>query len=168
MEQLAKFTHNAADALLKAAAAGIILMTVIVGWQVFGRYVLNSSPSWSEQASLTLMIWYVSLAAAAGVREGFHIRIVALENAAPVGARKWMRITANLVVAGCGVAMLIWGGELVARTWEHVIPSLGLPRGLAYLGLPISGLLIALFSLERILEEIKGVAVTDEEDPRWS
>ena len=64
--------------------------------------------------------------------------------------------------------MLFWGGELVARTWEHVIPSLGLPRGLAYLGLPISGALIFLFSLERALEELKGVDVKDEEDPRWS
>ena len=168
MERLSKLTHAAADLLLKAAAIGIIAMTAIVGWQVFGRYVLNSSPSWSEQASLTLMIWYVSFAAAAGVREGFHIRIVALENAAPEKLRKWMRVAANLVVAGCGAAMLIWGGALVARTWEHVIPSLGLPRGLAYLGLPISGVLIFLFSMERILEELKGVAIKDEEDPRWS
>ena len=168
MEQLSKLTHVAADLLLKAAAGGIILMTAIVGWQVFGRYVLNSSPSWSEQASLTLMIWYVSFAAAAGVREGFHIRIVALENAVPRPAATAMRIVSNLVVAACGIAMLVWGGALVARTWAHVIPSLGLPRGLAYLCLPISGALIFLFSLERVFEELKGLSVEDEEDPRWS
>jgi TRAP-type C4-dicarboxylate transport system permease small subunit len=168
MEQLAKLTHRAADILLNAAAVGLALMTAIVGWQVFGRYVLNSSPSWSEQAALTLMIWYVSFAAAAGVREGFHIRIVALESAAPPKVRRVMRIAANLVVAGCGAAMLIWGGDLVLRTWGHVIPSLGLPRGLAYLGMPIAGLLIFLFSVERILEETTGIAVEDEEDPRWS
>ena len=62
---LAKVTHHAADWLLKAAGLGLVLMTVIVGWQVFGRYVLNSSPSWSEQAALTLMIWYVFLFLAA-------------------------------------------------------------------------------------------------------
>lgn len=168
MELLAKLTHRAADILLKVAAAGLALMTAIIGWQVFGRYVLNSSPSWSEQAALTLMIWYVSFAAAAGVREGFHIRIVALESAAPQGVRRIMRIVSNLVVAGCGVAMLIWGGDLVLRTWGHVIPSLGLPRGLAYLGMPVAGLLIVLFSLERVLEEAKGDAINDEEDPRWS
>lgn len=167
MERFSKLTHIAADLLLKAAAAGIVLMTAIVGWQVFGRYVLNSSPSWSEQASLTLMIWYVSFAAAAGVREGFHIRIAAIENAVPPLVRKPMRVVSNLVVAACGIAMLIWGGALVARTWEHVIPSLGLPRGVAYLGMPISGALIFVFSIERILEELKGVAVSDEEDPRW-
>lgn len=167
-ELLARITHRAADLLVKAAAIGLLLMTVIVGWQVFGRYVLNSSPSWSEQAALTLMIWYVSLAAAAGVREGFHIRIVALESAAGPRTRRAMRIASDLIVAGCGLAMLIWGGELTVRTWSHTIPSLGLPRGAAYLGLPIAGALIVLFSLERLLEEAKGQTVEDEEDPRWS
>lgn len=168
IEKLAKITHAASELLLRIGAAGLILMTVIVGWQVFGRYVLNSSPSWSEQASLTLMIWYVSFAAAAGVREGFHIRIVAVESAVPAKIKRVMRVAANGVVAFCGIAMLIWGGELVAKTWSHEIPSLGLPRGLAYLGLPIAGALIALFSFERALEEMRGVKVEDEEDPRWS
>ncbi|MBN05818.1 TRAP transporter small permease [Ponticaulis sp.] len=165
---LAKVTHFAAELLLRIAAFGLVLMTVIVGWQVFGRYVLNSSPSWSEQAALTLMIWYVLLAAAAGVREGFHIRIVALEEAVGPKAKRGMRMVQDLIVASCGIAMTIWGGELVIRTWEHIIPSLGLPRGLAYLALPISGVLIALFSLERMLEEAEGENVEDEEDPRWS
>lgn len=153
---LTNITHFTADWLVRVAAVGLVLMTLIIGWQVFGRYVLNSSPSWSEQASLALMIWYVSLAAAAGVREGFHIRIVALENAVGPKTRLWMRIISNIIVGGCGLAMLVWGGQLVAKTWSHVIPSLRLPRGLAYLGLPIAGALMAVFSLERIFEELSG------------
>ncbi len=165
---LAKITRRAADWLLRAAAAGLVLMTVIVGYQVFGRYVLNSSPSWSEQASLTLMIWYVSFAAAAGVREGFHIRIVAVESAAPPRIAKSMRVASDTIVALCGVAMVVWGGELVIRTWGHVIPSLGISRGFAYLGLPIAGALIALFGFERALAELTGEIIKEEEDPRWS
>lgn len=151
---LARFTHIAADLLIKAAAFGLVLMTVIVGWQVFGRYVLNSTPSWSEQAALTLMIWYVAFAAAAGVRQGFHIRIVALEEAAPPRVRKWMQVLSNTIVGLCGAAMLVWGGELVLRTWSHVVPSLGIPRGLTYLALPISGALMALFAFEQVLERL--------------
>jgi len=152
MARLSQFTQVMADLLVKAAALGLVLMTAIVGWQVFGRYVLHSTPSWSEEAALTLMIWFVALAAAAGVRQGFHIRIVALEDAVAPGMRKLMQLASNTVVGGCGIAMLIWGGELVMLTWSHVIPSLGISRGLAYLGLPISGALMALFALERVLE----------------
>ncbi|MFN7054040.1 TRAP transporter small permease [Hyphomonas sp.] len=165
---LSKFTHVVADILVKIAAAGLVLMTAIIGWQVFGRYVLNSTPSWSEQAALTLMIWYVALAAAAGVRQGFHIRIVALEEAVGPRTRKAMQVFSNSIVGLCGLAMLIWGGELVLRTWSHVVPSLGIPRGLAYLGLPIAGALMALFSVERILELLNAQPIKDEEDPRWS
>ena len=154
IRMLANFTRIAADLLIKAAAFGLVLMTVIVGWQVFGRYVLNSTPSWSEQAALTLMIWYVALAAAAGVRQGFHIRIVALEEAAPPAVRKWMQVTSNTIVGLCGAAMFIWGGELVLRTWSHVVPSLGIPRGLTYLALPISGALMVLFAFEQVLERL--------------
>ena len=102
------------------------------------------------------------------MREGFHIRIVALENAVGAKTRLWMRIASNIIVGVCGIAMLVWGGQLVVKTWSHVIPSLGIPRGLAYLGLPIAGALMALFSLERIFEELSGEQVEDEEDPRWS
>lgn len=154
IRMLANVTRIAADLLVKAAAFGLVLMTVIVGWQVFGRYVLNSTPSWSEQAALTLMIWYVALAAAAGVRQGFHIRIVALEEAAPPAVRKWMQVTSNTIVGLCGAAMFIWGGELVLRTWSHVVPSLGIPRGLTYLALPISGALMVLFAFEQVLERL--------------
>lgn len=152
IRMLSNVTRVAADLLVKAAAFGLVLMTVIVGWQVFGRYVLNSTPSWSEQAALTLMIWYVALAAAAGVRQGFHIRIVALEEAVSPSVRKWMQIISNSIVGLCGAAMFLWGGELVLRTWSHVVPSLGIPRGLTYLALPLSGALMALFALEQVLE----------------
>lgn len=165
---LSQITHAASDILVRIAAAGLVLMTVIIGWQVFGRYVLNSTPSWSEQAALALMIWYVSLAAAAGVRQGFHIRIVALEEAAGPRVRKVMQVFSNSVVGACGLAMLIWGGELVLRTWSHTVPSLNIPRGLVYLGLPISGALMALFALERIFELLNAQPIKDEEDPRWN
>ena len=162
MERLSRFTHVTADILVKLSAFGLVLMTAIVGWQVFGRYVLNSTPSWSEEAALTLMIWFVSLAAAAGVRQGFHIRIVAVEDAVPPGVRKVMQLASNLVVAACGLAMLVWGGELVVLTWDHVIPSLGISRGLAYLGLPISGALMALYAFERVLEVLYPKTLKDE------
>ena len=150
---LARVTHKAADALLIVSAIALLMMTFIVGWQVFGRYVLGSSPSWAEQSALTLMIWFIFLGGAAGVRDGFHIRIIAVENMVSKPTRKKMRIASNAVVGFCGLAMLWWGGELVVRTWSHVIPSLGIPRGMAYLAIPIAGALTTIFSLERIFDD---------------
>ena len=56
--------RTVSDWLVRFGALGLVVMTAIVGWQVFGRFVLDSSPSWTEQAALVLMIWYVMFAAA--------------------------------------------------------------------------------------------------------
>ena len=141
------------------ACAGLMVMTAIIGWQVFARYVLNASPAWAEQAALLLMIWYVLFAAAAGVREGFHIRIAVFENSLPERAQKPVRIAGHLLVALFGLAMVIWGTELALATWSHDIPTLGLPRGVAYVPIPLAGLLIVAFSIEHVLAVRRGLEV---------
>lgn len=164
--------RRSSDILLAVSGLGLLLMTFIIGWQVFGRYVLGSSPDYSEQAALALMIWFSCLAAAAGVREGFHIRIAALENVLPGKARFILQCAQQLVVAISGLAMLIYGTQLVMGTWHHVIPTLGLPRGLAYLCIPIAGLLIIFFCLEHLYILLRKrepepiISIT--EDPSWN
>ena len=142
------------------AGAGLLLMTLIIAWQVFARYVLNASPAWAEQLALLLMIWYVMFAAAAGVREGFHIRISVIADAFSGNAKKAVNIVAQSTVAIFGIAMAAWGTELALATWAHVIPTLGLPRGVAYIPIPLSGLLICGFALERIVAEVRDREVT--------
>lgn len=168
LDGLKRMNRAASAALLHAGAVGLIAMTAIIGWQVFGRFVLNDSPSWAEQAALVLMIWYVFFAAAAGVREGFHIRIVAVQSALRPSRRRVLRLLAHVIVGLGGIALLVWGGELVARTWSHVIPTLGLPRGVAYLPLPLSGALMAFFAVELIIEDSTGEESADVEDGQWS
>ncbi len=139
-----------ADWFARAGAWGLIVMTGIVGWQVFGRFVLNSSPSWTEQAALILMIWYVFFAAAAGVWERFHIRIEVLEHwLAPKNARR-LGTAVHIIVALFGLVLLIYGAQLAWLVRDHVVPSLGISRGIAYLPLPLAGLMTIIFSLARL------------------
>ena len=136
--------------LIAFGAFGLLVMTAIIGWQVFGRFVLNSSPSWTEQASLIMMIWYVMFAAAAGVHEGFHIRIALLEEKFGERARPVLRLTA-LVIAIIGLVLLVYGAQLCWAVRANVVPSLGVSRAVAYIPLPVSGLLMTLFALPQIL-----------------
>jgi len=141
------------------ASVGLLLMTAIIAWQVFARYVLNASPAWAEQAALLLMIWYVFFAAAAGVREGFHIRIVIFVDSLPEKFRHVAIVTGHVIVLAFGLAMAYYGFELARATWEHVIPTLGISRGYAYVPIPISGMLIAGFALEQLVAELRGSEV---------
>lgn len=139
-----------ADILAKIGAVGLLFMTLVVGWQVFGRFVLESSPSWSEQTALVLMIWYVFLAAGAGVWERFHIRIEILEQRFDQATRRRLRIAIHALIAMLGLVLLVFGAQMVWLVRDHVIPSLGVSRAFAYIPIPLTGALIAIFSIGRI------------------
>lgn len=139
-----------ADWLVKIGAAGLIIMTGVIGWQVFGRFVLNSSPSWTEQAALILMIWYVFFAAAAGVWERFHIRIELLEKRMSAEKARKLRIAIHALLAVFGLVLLVFGAQLAWLVRDHVVPSLGISRALAYAPIPLAGLLTFVFSIARI------------------
>jgi TRAP-type C4-dicarboxylate transport system permease small subunit len=137
------------------SGAGLLLMTFIIAWQVFARYVLNDSTAWAESAAQLLMIWYVMFAAAAGVREGFHIRISVVANAFSGKWRRAFNFSAHAVVGLFGALMAIFGTELMLATWEHVIPALNLPRGVAYIPIPLAGLAIVGFSVEQVIADLR-------------
>lgn len=145
--------------LIRLGSLGLVAMTAIIGWQVFGRYILASSPSWTEQASLILMIWYVMLAAAAGVYEGFHIRIALLEEKLGERARPVRRLVAAIVML-LGLVLLVYGAQLCWLVRENVVPSLGISRSVAYFPLPVAGLLMAVFAFGHMLT---GAHVDEEE-----
>ncbi|MEO1079878.1 MAG: TRAP transporter small permease [Pseudomonadota bacterium] len=146
------------------ACLGLLLMTLIIAVQVFSRYVLNDSPVWAEQAALLLMIWYVFIAAAAGVREGFHIRIGVLADSLPAQPRRVVQVISYALVAVFGVAMAVYGVTLSVATWQHVIPTLGLSRGFAYIPIAISGMLITGFATEHLFAAVRSRGVK----PQWS
>ena len=147
--------------LVGFGSAGLLIMTAVIAWQVFGRFILSSSPSWTEQASLILMIWYVMFAAAAGVHEGFHIRIALLEEKLGERAKPVLRAVA-LVVFVLGLVLLVYGAQLCWLVRGNVVPSLGISRAVAYIPLPVSGLLMALFALPQIVTGTHPGAPQDE------
>ena len=136
---------------LWTAGIGLILMTVFVGWQVFGRYVLNQSPSWTEPASLLLMSWFILLGSAVGVRDGNHLGFEIALHYAPHGLRQVMLGVTEILVMIFGGAMSWYGTLLAVETWSALMPGLPIPQGFDYVPLAVGGLLIALFSLEKFV-----------------
>ncbi len=150
-----KFLSHLSKASLFISAACIVLMTAIITYQVVARYFFNASPAWSERLSLVLLGYLVFFGAAVGVHERFHIRIDALRDAVSPRIAKYFDIIAHTVVAGAGIVMIIAGWQLTSTLWAFDIPSLGLPRGLALLPIPLSGVLITLFSAAQLFEVLR-------------
>ena len=148
-------------AALWIAGAGLVAMTAIVAWQVFCRYILNDSPSWTEQSAVMLMSWFIFLGAAVGVRENYHLGFDVLLYVLPKGGKRWLRMISDLVALAFGIGMIWYGGKLVALTWNSVVPSLGISGGWDYVPLVAGGVLVVLFTLERIVLRLSGAPIDD-------
>src|SRR6188474_2099698 len=77
-----------------AAVGGLMAIVAVVAWQVFGRYVLNSSPTWAENLALVLILYVTLIGAAVGVRDAGHIGMDSMLILLP----EWLRNKIEMVI----------------------------------------------------------------------
>jgi TRAP-type C4-dicarboxylate transport system permease small subunit len=126
-------------------------MALVEGWQVFARYVLNNSPSWTEPVALLLMSTVMMLGAAIGTRNDAHFGFFIAVDAAPPSLRRTLLSIARLIAAATGLLLAIWGGELLLDSWSVPMAGAPLPQGLVFLPFSVGGALIAVFAIERLI-----------------
>lgn len=160
---LTRFNATLARVCMQACVAGLLFIVVIVFWQVFGRYVLNSSPTWTESLSLVIVLYVTLLGAAVGVRDAGHIGLESLLVMAPEKLRHRIEFVIHILVAGFGAAMVYNGLVLGMSVISYKIPNLALPEAVRYVPLVLSGVLIILFSIEHIIALLDGSEV----EPSW-
>ncbi|TGN73367.1 TRAP transporter small permease [Bradyrhizobium yuanmingense] len=146
------------------SVTGLLVIVAIVFYQVFGRYVLNSSPTWTENLALVLILYVTLIGAAVGVRDAGHIGMDSLLVMLPDHAREKIEIVIHILVAGFGLAMAYNGWILGASVGTVKIPNLGLPEVIRYVPLFASGVLIVSFSIEHIIALLRGEEVV----PSWN
>lgn len=164
LARLARVLSILSSIALWLAGIGLVLMTLIVGWQVFTRYVLNWSNAWTEPAAILLMSWFIFLGAAVGIRENYHLGFDVLLYFLPKGSKRILRSISDIVVIAFAIGMIVYGVQLVALAWAARMPSLGVTEGVKYMPLVGGGVLILLFAAERLVLRWSGVAVDAEID----
>lgn len=137
--------------LLIVAALCLALMMGVLCWQVVSRYMLGSSPAWAEQFALLLMIWMTFLGTAAGIADGFHIRVAeGVASLPPKWSSRAVALANGLAIVS-GLLIAWAGAGLVAETWSNAVPTLPLTRGMVYLVIPVCGAMIAVFATGHLL-----------------
>lgn len=138
------------------AGAGILMVFLVAsfGWLVFGRYVMNDTPTWVEQSSLVIVVYITCLGAAAGVRNKSHLSIDFVREGLPGLPREIMRYLADLIVIMFGGFMAWQGWIMVVENIDRPIPIIGLSESWRVAPLVICGVLMILFSSVNIGERI--------------
>ena len=138
------------------AGVAIVGMTAIFAWLVFGRYVLNDTPTWVEQVSFLLVMVITFLGAAAGVHNHTHLSVVIFRNLVPSSVRTVFVLISDILMAGFGGMMFWFGIELTRFKWNTMIPLIQWPEGFRSLPLTVSGLLLFLFSVGHLIRLFMG------------
>ena len=138
------------------AGTAIVAMTLMFAWLVFGRYVMNDTPTWVEQVSHLLLMVIAFLGAAVGVRQDTHLSVVLFRTAVPGWLRTVFVFITDILMAGFGGFMFWYGLELTQFKWKTLIPLIQLPEGLRSLPLTICGALVFLFSIGHLIRLLLG------------
>ena len=107
------------------SVGGLFVIVVIVFYQVFGRYVLNSSPTWTESFALVLMLYVTLIGAAVGVRDAGHIGMESLLVLVSEKIRNRIELVIHVLVIVFGATMIYNGLVLGSSVWSYKIPNLG-------------------------------------------
>jgi TRAP-type C4-dicarboxylate transport system permease small subunit len=129
----------------------LIVITLIIPYGVFMRYVVNAAASWPEPLAVLLMVVFSFLGGAAVYRANVHIAVRALLDAVDARTRRILLRLADVAMIATCLFMLVWGAQLVRTTWHQVIAEFPvLSVGLTYTPVPLAGLLTLLFIIERL------------------
>ncbi len=135
-----------------AAGLSITVMSLVIPWGVFARYVLGYGSRWPEPIAILLMVTFTFFGAAVAYRAGAHIAVAVVTDRLPVAARRPVARLVDLLMAVVSVFMIVWGGKLSLEMMGQEVAELpGLAVGITYLPLPIGGAVTLLFVVERML-----------------
>jgi TRAP-type C4-dicarboxylate transport system permease small subunit len=147
--------HTALDAVylgcIWVAGIAITVMSLIIPWGIFTRYVLGSGSQWPEPISILLMVIFTFVGTAASYRAGAHIAVAMMTDRLPPAVQKICAQAVHMLMLVMCVFMAVWGLELCIGTWNQSISEIPwMPVGLTYSPVPIGGVLTGLFVLEHI------------------
>jgi TRAP-type C4-dicarboxylate transport system permease small subunit len=134
------------------AGSAMVLISLIVPWGVFTRYVLNSASSWPEPAAILLSIVLTFFGAAACYRVRLHMRVSFVRDHMPPLLQRASDLLAELLMAAVGCFMIVWGYRLCEATWFQSIDAFpALSAGVTYLPIPLGGVCLLLFVIEHLM-----------------
>ncbi|WP_337244510.1 TRAP transporter small permease [Luteimonas sp. gir] len=144
-----RLLERIAHLAIAIAATALFGLVVVQGWQVFARYVINDSPSWTEPVTLLLLSTAMSLGAAAGVHTNRHFGFYLLHDHVRPAVRRGIDLLVPLVIAAIGAVIAWWGALLLLDGLHIKAAGAAMPQSINYLPLSIGGALMVVFAFNR-------------------
>ncbi|WP_217488669.1 TRAP transporter small permease [Vreelandella titanicae] len=133
------------------------LMSILIGAQVFMRYVMNDSLTWSEELARYAFIWATYIGVACGVKRNAHICVEAAVTKLPVLYQRYAAIVAHLMFIVFALMVVKEGYALTLKvlSFGQKSSALGIPMGWVYLAPTVGFGLVIIRLTQHVINEIK-------------
>ena len=138
--------------LLGLFIASIVLITLVSVWY---RYVLDNPLSWTEQVCGILFVWITFLGSAVLYRRVLHIAIDMILVLMPDAMRTVFYWINEGLIFLLAVLMIWFGGRHALFNSSQTFGALEITPAWFYAAPPLSGILMVIFALEKVLNPQK-------------
>jgi TRAP-type C4-dicarboxylate transport system permease small subunit len=133
------------------AGIALVLISAVIPWAVYTRYVLNSAASWPEPTAVLLTIVLTFYGAAACYRLGTHMNVSVAVDLLPARPRRVIDFIVEIVMLIFAIFMVVYGFKLCVATWNNTIAEFPALRvGIVYSPIPFGGVFTVLFIIEHL------------------
>ncbi|MBY0223168.1 TRAP transporter small permease [Sporosarcina aquimarina] len=142
----------------------LLIMTVVIVLQVFMRYVVESSLTWSEELARFCFVWLIYIGISYGVKKAKHIRVEALLSVFKRRGKYVINMIAYLLFLFFALFAVYYGFSIyqVIKDTGQVAPSIRISMSIMYLGMPVGMLLTSFRLIQRIYIETKTYRADEE------
>jgi len=157
-----KALHNirkGIDLVLSSACAVIFAAMVVIGtYQIVTRFIFRSPSTVSEELLTYSFTWMALLASAYVFGKRDHMRMGFAADKLSAGGQKILNILSEVLIMVLAGSVMIYGGvTIMDLTMTQSTAFLGIPMGVIYTIIPLSGALIVIYSILNIIDLITGV-----------
>jgi TRAP-type transport system small permease protein len=146
-----KAIFAAIDRTVEIVVAAIFAGMVLIGFfQVFSRFLLNATPSWSEEIQIFGHIWLIFLAIPIAYRRGAHFTVEAIRRQYSLGVNKLFDVLVELLWAGFAITTAYYSYRVSLVAGRNVSPGLEVPMSYPYYGMIVGSIYLLFVVLRRI------------------
>lgn len=139
---------------------GMLSVVVLATLQVFFRYALGASLSWSEEALRYLMVWITSLGVGLAYARGEMIGMELLLDAMPPRLARWLGLLGRLLVIALMAFVVIYGWRFAWQTRAASATALPVSMFWVHVSIAVGALLIGLHALTSTVATLREPAGT--------
>ncbi|TXT37463.1 MAG: tripartite ATP-independent periplasmic transporter DctQ [Comamonadaceae bacterium] len=130
----------------------VFVMSLIIPWGIFTRYVLGTGSAWPEPVAVMLMVVFTFFGASAAYRARSHIAVALITDQLPIKVQDFLLSVVDVLMLSVALFVTWYGSKLCLETWGQNVGEIPwMPVGATYLPVPLGGLTTVIFVLEHMI-----------------